>query len=313
MQILRVLAWLLAAVPVVAAAHCHPNCPPPSPGGLAFGTQGAYLSGNSFRSTDKFVLGAGLGYAFPHEPLKAEQFYVKLIPGVWTSSSESDGYLAAADFRGWLFGGSLVYAFNPNWGVSFTGVWEQSTDGSAETVTVYQRKRGSPVSLPGEAEGYIAALAAIWDPVAGPQFRLPIAFGIGYNYYSATIEGNFDFSSPGGTRTFRYYGNHKVSRMSLFLGVAPQFDYRNFRFIPFIVTSDSAFFNGEGKSTVRFQNAGTGAVREAQLAYNEVTYLSGGLTVKYVPWDLGLSYIRGDLTDRGIDTSVFSLSWEKKW
>jgi hypothetical protein len=193
-------------------------------------------------------------------------------------------------------------------------VWEQSSEGSAEVVSVIQRRQPRHLTFNGEADGYIAALGVIWDPVAGESFRLPIALGVGYNYYSATLEGPFTIVDNAGTaRTFRYYGNHNVERASLFFGLAPQFDYRNFRFIPFIVTSDSAFFDGEGKSTVRIEGPNARASREAVLTYGEVTYLSGGISVKYLPWDLGLSYIRGDLTDRGIDTSVFSLSWEKKW
>jgi hypothetical protein len=314
LQHLRMLVWLSFIAPGVAWSDCHPNCLVGAPGNVTIEGSGDSVNAATFRSTDKFVLGAGLGYAFPHEPLKAEQLYVKLIPGVWSSSAEHEDYLVSSEFRGYLLAGSLVYGINRNWGITFTGVWEQSRDGSSNVVAVTQGGASRQISLPGEAHGFIAALGAIYDPVAGERFRLPIAFGVGYNYYSATVEGTFGINAAaGGTRTFRYYGNHNVSRFSLFLGVAPQFDYRNFRFIPFIVTSDSAFFDGRGTSTARLEESATGAVREAPLSYNEVTYLSGGLTVKYVPWNVGLSYIRGDLKDRGIDTSLFSLSLEKKW
>ena len=313
---LRILFCSLWLAPGLAWSSCHPNCPFVAPqGGLAFQTQGAFLTANQFRPTDKYVLGAGLGYAFPMEPLKEDQWYAKIVPGVWRSSGDPDGYLVGAEFQGYLLAGSLVYAFNKNWGVTFTAVWEQSKDGSAQdVVTVTQQGRPRHVSIDeGETDGYIAALGVIWDPIAGERFRLPITFGVGYNYYSATIAGPFSVQTPQGTRNFRYYGNHSVERPSLFFGLAPQFDYRSFRFIPFVVTSDSAFFDGEGKSTVRIEGPTATARREATLIYSEVTYLSGGITVKYLPWNLGLSYIRGDLQDRGIDTAVFSLNWEMKW
>jgi hypothetical protein len=313
---LRVLTCVWTLASGSAWASCHPNCPfVPPEGGLAFQTPGAFITASQFRPTDKFVLGAGLGYAFPNEPLKPDQWYVKLVPGVWSSSAQPQDYLVGAEFRGYVLAGSLVYGINKNWGVTFTGVWEQSNDGSAdEVVTVIQRRAARHVAInDGETDGYIVALGAIWDPVAGERFRLPIAFGIGYNYYSATIEGPFEVQTPTRIRSFRYHGNHSVERASLFFGLAPQFDYRDFRFIPFIVTSDSAFFDGKGTATVRIQGPTAGAVREAQLTYSEVTYLSGGISVKYVPWNLGVSLLRGDLKDRGIDTNVFSLSWEKKW
>lgn len=313
MQHLRALLSTVLMAPGLIWASCHPNCPFAPTGGLAFQSPGAFIAASQFRPTDKYVLGAGLGYVFPNEPLKAEQWYVKIVPGVWSSSAEQDGYLVKAEFRGYLLGGSLVYAINKNWGVTFTAVGEQSRDGSAEVVTVFQQKKPRQVSLDGETSGYIAALGVIFDPIAGESFRLPIALGVGYNYYSATIEGAFNIQRPAGTRTFKYYGRHEVERPSLFLGIAPQVDYRNFRFIPFIVSSDSAFFDGKGKSTVRVEGPTARDVREAELAYSEVTYLSGGLSVKYLPWNLGLSYIRGDLMDRGVDTTVLSLSWEKRW
>lgn len=120
-------------------------------------------------------------------------------------------------------------------------------------------------------------------------------------------------SNPGGSETFRYYGNHSVSRASLYLGVSPQADYGSFRFVPFLIASDSGFFRGHGTSKVRLENLSSGARSEAELKYSEVTYLSAGLSVKYLPWNLGLSYIRGDMLSRGIDTDVYSLSWSKTW
>lgn len=324
-RVARARRWSFALIPLVALvlyglpgpawAPCDPNCPDAPPGGVTLRDTPnfSFVRASPFRSVDKYVLGAGLGYAFPTEPMKAKQLYVKAVPGIWQSSGEQDSYLVASKFRGWLFGGSLLYGINDNWGVNFTGIWEEANNGSADTVAVFQNGQHTHRTLPGHASGYIAALGAVYDPVAGPRFRLPIVAGVGYNYYSATIEDSFQVSNPGGSETFRYYGNHKVSRFSLYLGVAPQIDVGRFRMIPFVVTSDSAFFGGDGTSTVRLENLTAGQRSEATLNYSEVTYLSAGMTVKYVPWNLGLSYIRGDMLSRGIDTDVYSLTFEKRW
>lgn len=309
------LAPLLWAPSQPAWAPCDPGCPDAPPGGVTLRDTPnfSFVRASPFRSVDKFVLGAGLGYAFPTEPMKAKQWYVKAVPGIWASSGEQDGYQVASEFKGYLLGGSVLYGINDNWGLNFTGVWERSRKGSAETVELFQGGPHTHVRLPGRARGYIVGLGAVYDPIAGLKFRLPIVAGVGYNYYSATIEDTFSVSNPGGSELFRYSGNHSVSRSSLYLGVAPQADIGSLRFVPFLVTSDSAVFDGEGKSKVRLENLSSGASGEAELTYKEVTYLSAGLTVKYMPWNLGLSYIRGDIKNRGIDTDVYSLMWDVRW
>ena len=305
----------LWSVPEPAWAPCDPNCPDAPPGGVTLRDTPnfSYVRASPFRNVDKFVLGAGLGYSFPTEPMKAGEVFTKLVPGIWRSTGEQDGYLVASEFRGYLFGGSVLYGINEHWGVNFTGVYEESRSGSAETVTIWQNAEHRHLRLPGNTNGYIVALGAVYDPVAWPRFRLPIVAGIGYNYYSATVEDTFVVSNPGGSETFRYYGNHTVSRKSVYLGISPQVDYRSFQFVPFVITSDSAFFGGQGTSTVRLENLSAGTRGEAELKYSEVTYLSAGITVKYVPWNFAVSYIRGDMLSRGIDTDVYSLSWSKKW
>lgn len=309
------LAMLLYTLPPPAWAQCGPSCPSAPPGGVALrdSPNFSYVRASPFRSVDKFVLGAGLGYAFPTEPLKAQQVYVKLVPGIWKSTGEQDGYLAASTFQGVLLGGSVLYGVDDNWGLNLTGIWEESTRGSAETVEIWQNARDTRMRLSGQARGYIVAGGVVYDPIAGRRFRLPIVVGIGYNYYTATVEQTFNVANPGGSERFHYFGNHRVSRKSVYFGAAPQADFGGFRFVPFVITSDSAFFGGTGHSTVRLENLSTGVRGESKLAYGEVTYLSGGLTVKYLPWNLGLSYIRGDMLARGIDTDVYSLTWNKKW
>lgn len=308
-----VVAAFLCALPGAVQASCHPNCPAPtgaSGGGLSLADTAAsvVVRASIFRSVDKFVLGAGLGHAFPAEPMRPGKLHVKAVPGVWRSVGQADEYQTASEFRGYLLGGSVLYGINQHWGVNFTGIYEESRSGSAQPVVV-TGAQDTPVRMPGQADGYILAVGAVYDPIAGPRFRLPIVAGLGYNYYSATVEGTF----AAGSDTFRYHGNHKVSRASLYLGVAPQADYRSFRFTPFAIASDSAFFGGKGTSTVELGNLASGERVEQRLTYSEVTYLSAGLTVKYLPWNLGVSYIRGDMLSRGIDTDVYSLTLEKTW
>lgn len=305
------VAAFLFALPGAVHASCHPSCPAPTGaagGGLSLADTAAsvVVRASIFRSVDKFVLGAGLGHAFPTEPMRPGRLHVKAVPGVWRSVGEPDEYQTASEFRGYLFGGSLLYGINPHWGVNFTGIYEESRSGSAQPVVV-TAAQDTPVRMPGRADGYILALGAVYDPIAGPRFRLPIVAGVGYNYYSATVEGTF----AAGSDTFRYHGNHKVSRASLYAGIAPQADYRSFRFTPFLIASDSAFFGGKGKSLVQLDNLASGERAEQRLTYSEVTYLSAGLAIKYLPWNLGISYIRGDMLSRGIDTDVYSLTFEK--
>jgi hypothetical protein len=313
--LLAMVALFLCALPGPAWAPCDPNCPDAPPGGVTIRDTPnfSFVRASPFRSVDKFVLGAGLGYAFPTEPMKAKQRYVKVVPGLWSSSGEQDAYLVASKFQGYLLGGSVLYGITDHWGVNFTGIWEQSNKGSAEPVTLFQGGPHSHLRLPGDARGYIVGLGAVFDPVAGARFRLPIVVGIGHNYYSATVEGSFAVSNPGGSETFRYYGNHSVSRFSAYLGVAPQADVGNLRFVPFVITSDSTVFSGQGRSTVRLENLSSGASDESKLYYRELTYLSAGLTVKYLPWNLGLSYIRGDVKSRGIDTDIYALIFDRRW
>lgn len=177
--LLLVAGLFLWSVPEPAWAPCDPLCPDPPPGGVTLRDTPnfSYVRASPFRSVDKFVLGAGLGYAFPTEPMKTGQVYTKVVPGIWRSTGEQDGYLVASEFRGYLLGGSLLYGINEHWGVNFTGIYEQSRSGSAETVTIWQNAQHRHLRLPGEAYGYIVALGAVYDPVAWPRFRLPLVGG----------------------------------------------------------------------------------------------------------------------------------------
>jgi len=259
-----------------------------------------------------------LGYGFPTEPLEPGKIYAKVVPGYWNARAKPETYQAGSQFSGYAIGGALLYGLNKHWGLNATYSMEQTTSGSTTPIDVFVNAVESHVTAPARAHGYIVATNVVYDPIAGEKFRLPIMVGVGYNYYSATAEATFTPPSPN-TETFRYYANSKVSRFAGFIGVNPQYDAYDFRIMPFVVASDSSIFGGHGTSTVRLTNLSggqasiTGPSAEAQVSYKEVTYLAGGLGIKYMPWNLGITYSRGDLLARGTDIDFYTVTWDRRW
>ncbi len=267
---------------------------------------GGNVTVNSFRPTDKYILGAALGYGFASEPLQPKTFYFKAAPGYFQTRAGRDGLVGESEFQGYLLGGTLLYGFSEHWGVNFTSAFEQTTSGTARPVEV---QGGPPPILGGGSHGYILGVAGVFDPFDGDDFRLPMTLGISYNYYSTTVEGDFS----GGGQGFHY--KERISRSSpgIYAGAAPQWNWGDFRLVPFGVVSESGLFNQRGTGKYTLNNNSTGTTNQFEIKYHEATYFAVGMTVKYRPWNLGLSYVRADLFANNLDTNLFTMTWDRSW
>ncbi len=259
----------------------------------------------SFRTTDKYILGGALGHGFATEPLQPKKFYLKAVPGFYQTRAGHDGSQGESQFDGVMFGGTLLYGFSEHWGVSFTAAYEHTTSGSARPLAV----GGARPLLGGWSEGYIIGAAGVYDPFDGDNLRLPITLGISYNYYSTTVEGDFSGAGQG----FHY--KERISRDSpgIYAGVAPQWNWGDFRLVPFGVVSESGLFNQRGTGKYTLNNNSTGRIDTLEVRYHEATYFAVGMTVKYRPWNLGLSYVRADLLTNSLDTNLFTATWDRTW
>jgi len=262
------------------------------------------------------VLGSFITYALPTESLEQGHWYVKAVPGYFRDSGSNDGKtLAQFDAQGAGISVRAMHALNDHWGMGFQGVYARSASGSAQQISFgaqgFEAQGNSRLSLPLQYSAYSAMAEVVYDPFTGKGFRLPFMLGLSLNAIEATSEGTFQFQG----NSF-YAKNKTVPLLSpgVAVGVAPQHSWGSFRFIPFAV---GLYRFEKFERQHRLENLTTGQVVETKGEPHRHASLHLGITLKYMPWDLALSYVRAGIyfgpheQPFNSQTELFTLAWSK--
>lgn len=262
------------------------------------------------------VLGSFITYAMPTESLEAGHWYVKAVPGYFRDSGSNDGKtLSAFDAEGAGISVRVLRALSDHWGVGFQGVYARSASGSAQTVSLgaegFETQSNSRLGLPLQLSAYSAMAEVVYDPMTGQGFRLPMMLGFTLNAIDATSEGTFQFQG----NSF-YARNKTVPLLSpgLAAGIAPQESWGPIRFIPFVL---GMYRFEKFERLHRLENVTTGQVVETKGEPRRHASLHLGITLKYTPWDIAISYVRAGIyfgpheQPFNSQTELFTVSWNK--
>ena len=238
-------------------------------------------------SNMKEMMGYLLVTAMPTRPIAPGNLDVNFSPAYdqyrYQPSCSPGPCLPAVD-REWKLNGfgaaaSALYALSPHWAVAgMFGYGELSgTDGTGATA---------------RSTGYVATANAVFEPVTGKDFNVPIMAGLGYRNLTENADGF-------GGQIFAAKG------LAMDAGVAPQFNTGPLRWIFF-----GYLFTGE--PSVRTMQA-------SGLASSPAENIGGGagLRVTYRPWNIGITYIPASTTDvaadHGESNNVYALSYQHRF
>ncbi|MFM8550915.1 MAG: hypothetical protein ACKOCD_01145 [Nitrospiraceae bacterium] len=264
------------------------------------------------------VLGSFITYALPTESLEQGHWYLKAVPGYFRDSGSNDGKtLAQFNAQGAGMSVRFLYALSDHWGVGFQGVYARTASGSAQQISFgsqgFEAQANSRLSLPLQLSAYSAMAEVVYDPMSGPGFRLPMLFGLSLSTIDATTEGTFQFQGNS------FYAKNKTLPLlspGVVAGIAPQESWGPFRFIPFAV---GMYRFDKFERFHRLVNVTTGEVSESRDEPLRHASLHLGITLKYVPWDLAVSYVRAGIyfgpheQPFNSQTELFTLSWSKTY
>lgn len=262
------------------------------------------------------VVGGFLTYAMPTESMEEGKWYVKVVPGYFLDSGSNDGEkLVQFDAQGAGMTVRFLRALNDHWGVGFQGVYARSVSGNAQQISLgsqgFDASGNSHLGLPLLYSTYSALAEVVYDPFTGQGFRLPMFVGLSLTALDATTEGTFQFQGNS------FYTKNKTQPIpvpGIAVGIAPQQSWGPFRFIPFAVARHDF---QKMKRLHRLENLTTGEVVESGGAPHTYSSLHLGITLKYIPWDLSVSYVRAGLIIANhaapVDsqTELFTLAWSK--
>lgn len=209
----------------------------------------------------------------------------------------------------------VIYAFSEHWGMSLSGAYARSISGTANAVAVgpttrFADPQNSKLSLPTELSNFGIQGQLIYDPFSGDGFRLPVIVGAGV--VSADQRTEDTFQAAGATLRASIKTDEVIP---LFMaGLAPQQTVGPFRIIPF----GSAFLFLESfQTTRRLENLTNGQASQGSAGALRPVIVNLGLSVKYLPWNLGFSYVKGGilLNERmkafASDASLWTVTWDR--
>ncbi|MDE3224734.1 MAG: hypothetical protein KGO52_07760 [Nitrospirota bacterium] len=262
------------------------------------------------------VVGSFLTYAMPTESMEEGHWYVKAVPGYFLDSGSNDGQkLSQFDAQGAGMSVRFLRALSDHWGVGLQGVYARTASGNAQQISFgaqgYETQGNSRLSLPLQYSAYSVMAEVVYDPMSGPGFRVPMFLGLSLNALDATTEGTFRFQGNS------FYTKNKTQPIpvpGISIGIAPQHSWGPFRFIPFAVGTHDL---QKLKRLHRLENVSTGEVVESGGEPHSYSSLHFGITLKYIPWDLSVSYVRAGLYLADHDspvtsqTELFTLAWAK--
>lgn len=117
-----------------------------------------------------------LAYSFPLSPLEKGKLDVQAAPGYFTTKFHDDGNGTGKDDRNGNakgFGGAagVTYGVTRHFGLGVSAIYFKSSKGTFSEGTA----AGSM-----SEQGFIGAATAIYDPMSGDNFRLPLLAGLNY-------------------------------------------------------------------------------------------------------------------------------------
>lgn len=262
------------------------------------------------------VLGSFITYALPTESLEEGKWYAKAVPGYFLDSGSNDGKtLAQFNMQGAGMSVRLLRALSDHWGVGFQAVYARSASGSAQQISFgsqgFEAQANSRLALPLQLSAYSGMAEVVYDPMSGPGFRLPMLLGFTLSTIDATTEGTFQFQGNS------FYAKNKtvpVVSPGIVAGIAPQESWGPVRFIPFVV---GMYRFEKFERLHRLENLTTGQVVETRGEPLSHASLHLGITLKYVPWDIAVSYVRAGMyfgpheQPFNSQTELFTVSWNK--
>lgn len=262
------------------------------------------------------VLGSFATYAIPTDGMEEGHWYVKAVPGYFRDSGSNDGKtLAQFDAQGAGISVRFLRSLSDHWGVGFQGVYARTAAGNAQQISFgaqgFDAQGNSRLSLPLQISAYSAMAEVVYDPMSGPGLRIPMLFGLSLSTIDATTEGTFQFQGNS------FYAKNKTLPLlspGLVAGIAPQESWGPIRFIPFAV---GMYRFDKFERLHRLENLTTGQVVETRGEPLSHASLHLGITLKYTPWDIAVSYVRAGIyfgpheQPFNSQTELFTLSWSK--
>jgi hypothetical protein len=262
------------------------------------------------------VLGSFITYALPTESLEQGHWYAKAVPGYFLDSGSNDGKtLAQFNAQGAGISVRFLCALSDHWGVGFQGVYARTASGNAQQISFgtqgFEAQANSRLTLPLQLSAYSAMAEVVYDPMTGPGFRLPMLLGLSLSAIDATTEGTFQFQGNS------FYAKNKTIPLlspGIAAGIAPQQSWGPVRFIPFAV---GMYRFDKFERLHRLENLSTGQVVETKGEPLRHASLHLGITLKYTPWDIAVSYVRAGIyfgpheQPFNSQTELFTLSWSK--
>jgi hypothetical protein len=262
------------------------------------------------------VVGGFLTYAMPTESMEEGKWYVKVVPGYFLDSGVHDGEkLVQFDAQGAGMTVRFLRALSDHWGVGFQGIYARTVSGNAQQISLgargFENPGNSRLGLPLLYSAYSAVAEVVYDPFTGQGFRFPMFVGLSLTALDATTEGTFQFQ---GNSFYTKNKTRPIPVPGIAVGIAPQQSWGPFRFIPFAVARHD--FQKMNRLH-RLQDLSTGQVVESGGVPHTYSSLHMGITLKYIPWDLSVSYVRAGLIIANhaapVDsqTELFTLAWSK--
>lgn len=254
------------------------------------------------------------GYAFPVSPLTPTTKELKVVPLYATLEAEFETFgesnnIAPPDLlddaQGFGLALSYFQGINDHWGFSLLGAWGQlkgetlgiqessnssnpgffggsfSTDADDGTILGYEimDKKGF---------GIQGAAALIYDPFTDPEgFRLPLMIGLSAMYMSQ--KANLTFFSQAFQEDLEVSIKQSNFLPGLFLGVSAQFKTGPVRWVPFF-SSHSNFKTDSREFLITRKSDGT-VLLDTSESEEESLKPTLGISINYIPWDLGISII----------------------
>ena len=227
-----------------------------------------------------------LAYSFPLSPIEKGKLDVQAAPAYFTTKfSDVNGNIARnGNAKGFGGAAGVTYGLTPHFGLGVSAIYFKSTQG-----TFTEGSLSGPMS----ENGFIGAATAIYDPMSGDNFRLPLLVGVNYQNLAT------NFTPIATQKTLMGPGVE--------FGISAQFNTgKYFRWEPFLLIAHP----------LTNQKCSQGNVNQGQNTTtthcgNETpdTGANPGVNVVFRPWNLAFFYAPS-IGDRS-GTSIYALRLHK--
>jgi hypothetical protein len=256
------------------------------------------------------VVSPFLASVFPMTPLRAGLKEFSVAPGAFTASESKDA--GQTSDRGFNVHGagasaSFVYGFSSHFGVSVIASVE-SSKGTAPLIIQYGANNSYVSEFDGSIEQQAAVTMAslIFDPFSNPDgFRMPIFLGYGIYHSDDKRTG----TAIVGGNTIQAQTTVVSDGASVALGLAPSLKTWKLRWTLFALGMNG----GTDKKSSSFTNVTTHGGLDTGNSDSSDFVMTAGLSVNYIPWNIGFVYTPSIAWDKNGKESLYSLKWSHQF